>query len=60
MTVGELKKLLEKYPDNMEVKIEGALMEGFDIEGISSNWTTVLLCSPYIVNTLEDALGEDL
>ena len=71
MTIGELKEILNKYHDDMEVLIEGALCDGFSIEEVKYDCGRdaetgrlskefVYLYSPYIVNTLEDALGEDL
>jgi len=71
MTIGELKKQLEGYPDDMEVFIEGALGDGFSIEEVkygcgrdadTGKFSKEFVClySPYVVNALEDALGEDL
>lgn len=69
MTIGELKRELAKYSNDMEVLVEGALGEGFSIEDVNYGCDVkggkverefVCLYSPYVVNALEDALGEDL
>ena len=60
MTVGELKKQLEGYPDDMEVEVEGALGYGFTLNEVKPYPESVNLYSSYIVSMCEDALGEDL
>ena len=69
MTVGELKRELSKYSNDMEVLVEGALGEGFSVEGINYGCDVkggkverefICLYSPSVVEMCEDALGEDL
>lgn len=71
MTIGELKKKLDQYRDDMEILIQGALFDGFPVEEVNYDCgrdpetgrlsrEVVYLYSSNVVNELEDALGEDL
>ena len=71
MTIGELKEKLNKYQDDMEVFIEGALCDAFSVDEVKYDCGRdsetgrlsrefVYLYSSDVVGMLEDALGADL